>query len=266
MLPPLVEPVPQLSAAELARTVRHRSLAGIGDLGQRRLAAARVAVIGAGGLGSPVILGLAAAGVGTIGIIDDDVVDVSNLHRQVIHTMDAVGRPKTSSAAARARGLAPEVVVREHAVRLIAANAAQLLADYDLVLDGSDTFETRDAVDAAAADLGIPVVWGSVLEMWAQVTVFWASPPAGADPVRLSDLFPAGSTGEVFTCAQVGVLAPLVMQTGSLMASEAIKLIVGIGEPLLGRVAVIDALGGRTRELALHGAGSSAPMTEGAVR
>lgn len=253
-LPPLVEPVAALSDAELGRTARHRTLFAIGDIGQRRLAAARVAVVGAGGLGSSVILALAAAGVGTIGIIDDDVVDLSNLHRQIIHSVDAVGAPKTGSASARARSLAPEVRIREHAVRLDASDARDILAGYDLVLDGSDTFETRDVVDEAAADVGIPVVWGSVLEFWAQVTVFWASPPVGVDPVRLSDLFPSGSTGQVFTCAQVGVLASVCMQTGSLMASEAIKLIVGEGRPLLGRMAVIDALAGTMRELDIRAA------------
>ncbi|QPE05059.1 ThiF family adenylyltransferase [Microbacterium schleiferi] len=256
-LPPLVEPVDALTDAERDRTARHRKLFAIGDLGQRRLAAARVAVVGAGGLGSSVILGLAAAGVGTIGIIDDDVVDLSNLHRQIIHSIDTVGDPKTESAATRARGLAPGVRIIEHPVRLTAANAREILAGYDLVLDGSDTFETRDVVDAAAAELRLPVVWGSVLEFWSQVTVFWSAPPAGNDPVRLSDLFPAGSTGQVFTCEQVGVLASVCMQTGSLMASEAIKLIVGEGRPLLGRIAVIDALAGTMRELEVRSAAST---------
>ena len=253
-LPPLVEPVEALTDAERDRTARHRKLIAIGDLGQRRLAAARVAVVGAGGLGSSVILALAAAGVGTIGIIDDDVVDLTNLHRQIIHSVETVGEPKTESAAARARGLAPDVRVIEHSVRLTAANAREILSDYDLVLDGSDTFETRDVVDAAAAELGLPVVWGSVLEFWSQVTVFWSEPPAGTDPVRLSDLFPAGSTGQVVTCEDVGVLASVCMQTGSLMASEAIKLIVGEGRPLLGRIAVIDALAGTMRELPVRSA------------
>lgn len=257
-LPPLVEPVDALTDAELERTARHRALFAIGDIGQRRLAAARVAVVGAGGLGSSVVLGLAAAGVGTIGIIDDDVVDLTNLHRQIIHSVDTLGEPKTESAAARARGLAPEVRILEHPVRLTAANAREILGAYDLVLDGSDTFETRDVVDAAAAELAIPVVWGSVLEFWSQVTVFWSAPPAGAQPVRLSDLFPTGSTGQVFTCAQVGVLASVCMQTGSLMASEAIKLIVGVGRPLLGRVAVIDALAGTMRELEVRAAAAAA--------
>lgn len=256
-LPPLVEPVDELSDAELGRTARHRALFAIGDLGQRRLAAARVAVVGAGGLGSSVILALSAAGVGTIGIIDDDVVDLSNLHRQIIHSVEAVGSPKTGSAASRARSLAPEVRIIEHPVRLTAANAREILGGYDLVLDGSDTFETRDVVDDAAASLGIPVVWGSVLEFWSQVTVFWSAPPEGHEPVRLADLFPTGSTGQVFTCAQVGVLASVCMQTGSLMASEAVKLIVGEGRPLLGRIAVIDALAGTMRELEVRAAAAA---------
>lgn len=249
--PALVEPAPALTEAERARTARHRTLAAVGDLGQRRLAAARVAVVGAGGLGSSVILALAASGVGTLGLIDDDVVDLGNLHRQIIHSVDAIGVAKVASAAARARTLAPDVVIVEHPVRLSERNARQLLGGYDLVIDGSDTFETRHVVDAAAAELGIPVVWGSVLEFWAQVTIFWARPPQPAQPRRLRDLFPAEYTGEVATCEQVGVLSPVCQQAGALLAGEAVKLILGVGEPLFGRVAVIDALAGSTREVPL---------------
>ncbi len=249
--PALVEPAAALSEAERGRTARHRALAAVGEIGQRRLAAARVAVIGAGGLGSSVILALASSGVGTLGIIDDDVVDLGNLHRQIIHSVDAIGTAKVASAAARARTLAPEVVVIEHPVRLTARNARELLSGYDLVVDGSDTFDTRNVVDDAAADLGIPVVWGSVLEFWAQVTVFWATPPAPAEPRRLRDLFPAEHTGEVPTCEQVGVLSPVCQQAGAMLAGEAVKLVLGVGEPLFGRVAVIDALAGSTREVPL---------------
>ncbi|PZU40244.1 MAG: hypothetical protein DI573_04705 [Microbacterium sp.] len=250
-LPPLVEPVDELSENERARTARHIRLAPLGELGQRRLAAAHVAVVGAGGLGSPVILALAAAGVGTLTVIDDDIVEASNLQRQVIHSLAALGQPKVDSARAVIAGLSPQTRVVTRNTRLSEANAADLLHGADLVIDGSDTFDTREAVAAATEALGIPLVWGTVQEFDGQVTVFWASPPPGATPVRLADLYPSGSVGDVPTCADVGVLGALCLQIGSLMATEAIKLITGIGEPLLGRVLVIDGLRARQREVPL---------------
>lgn len=266
-LPPLVEPVPALSASERARTARHTSLLALGEIGQRRLAAAHVAVIGAGGLGSPIVLALAAAGIGTLTVIDDDTVEASNLQRQVLHRLRDVGAPKVDSAARVAADLAPETRVRAVGERIDDANAVALLRGADLVIDGSDTFDTREAVAAACESLGIPLVWGTVQAFDAQVTVFWSMPPAGAPAVRLSDLYPAGSAGEVPTCAQVGVLGALCLQVGSLMATEAIKLIAGIGEPLLGRVLVIDSLRARQFEVPLRPAGSSADATaRGAVR
>lgn len=257
-LPPLVEPVAALSAAESVRTARHRSLAGLGDAGQRRLHAAHVAVIGAGGIGSPVILALAAAGVGTITVVDDDLVDASNLQRQVIHGHADVGRPKVDSAVRAAAALSPETEVVAVAERLDAASAERILTGADVVVDGSDTFDTREAVAAACERLGIPLVWGTVQEFDAQVTVFWSAPPAGVAPVVLADLYPSGSAGEVPTCADVGVLGALCLQVGALLASEVVKLIAGIGEPLLGRVLVIDALGARQREVPLRGVGVAA--------
>lgn len=257
-LPPLVEPVEHLSVAERRRTARHAVLAGFGVLGQRRLAAAHVAVVGAGGLGSPVVLALAAAGVGTITVIDDDVVEASNLQRQVMHRMADVGEPKTASAERVARDLSPEtrvVAVRE---RLDAANAATLLADAHVVVDGSDAFATRADVAAACERSGVPLVWGVVQEFHAQVTVLWSQPPADADPVRLADLYPPESVGDVPTCAQVGVLGALCMQVGGLMALEVVKLVCGIGEPLLGRVVVVDALQGRQSEVPLRAVGTTA--------
>jgi molybdopterin/thiamine biosynthesis adenylyltransferase/rhodanese-related sulfurtransferase len=250
-LPPLVEPVAVLSEAERARTARHRSLAGVGDLGQRRLAAAHVAVVGAGGIGSPVVLALAAAGVGALTVIDDDVVEISNLQRQVIHRREDSGEPKVASAARAAAHLSDTLVhgVRE---RLSPSNARRLLEGADLVIDGSDTFDTREAVAAACEELGVPLVWGTVQAFDAQVTVFWSSPPAGEAPVRLADLYPPGSVGEVPTCEEVGVLGALCLQVGSLLSMEAVKLITGIGEPLLGRVLVIDGLRARQREVALR--------------
>lgn len=259
-LPPLVEPVAALSETERARTVRHASLAGFGELGQRRLRAAHVAVVGAGGLGSPVLLALAAAGVGILTVIDDDVVEASNLQRQVIHDLAGVGRPKVDSAAGRIAGLSPETEVRRRRTRIDASNARELLTGADLVIDGSDTFDTREAVAAACEALGVPLVWGTVQEFAAQITVFWSTPPTGTDPVRLSDLYPTGSVGFVPTCADVGVLGALCLQVGGLMAIEAIKLITGIGEPLLGRVLVIDSLRARQREVPLRPAGAEASV------
>jgi len=171
-LPPLVEPGPPLTDAERARYARHLLLPEIGDVGQRRLRAARVCVIGAGGLGAPVLQYLAAAGVGRIGVVDDDVVDVTNLQRQVIHGHADVGRPKVDSAAESVRAIDPGVEVVPHRVRL-AEDTVDLLADYDVVVDGADNFPTRYLVNDACVRLGLPEVWGSVLRFDAQVSVFW---------------------------------------------------------------------------------------------
>ncbi|EPD84968.1 hypothetical protein HMPREF1529_01578 [Microbacterium sp. oral taxon 186 str. F0373] len=260
-LPPLVDPAPDLSPAERARTQRHLVLNGVGDLGQRRLAAAHVAVVGAGGLGSPVVMALAAAGIGTLTVIDDDVVDLSNLQRQLLHRHADIGAHKTASAERVAADLSPETVVIPVAERLTTENAQDLLHGADLVVDGSDTFETRAAVAAACESLGIPLVWGVLQEFHAQVTVFWNAPPAGTDPVVLSDLHPADEVGTPPTCAEVGVLGALCLQVGGILAVEAIKLIVGTGEPLLGRVLVIDALRGTQTEVALRGAAPAATTT-----
>ncbi|MEQ6897694.1 ThiF family adenylyltransferase [Microbacterium sp. KR10-403] len=249
MLPPLVEPVAALSDAEQTRTARHVRLAGFGSDGQRRLAAARVGVIGAGGLGSPVILALSAAGVGELVVFDDDEVDASNLQRQVIHRRQDVGRPKTDSAE-RVAAERSETRVRAVRSRLTHDNAAGLLAGVDLVLDGTDSFESREIIAAACERLGLPLVWGTVQEFAGLVTVFWPAPPAPAEPVRLRDLYPSGS--EAPACSAVGVLGPVCLQVGALMATEAVKLITGIGRPLLGRVALIDALAGTQREAPLR--------------
>lgn len=250
--PPLVEPVARLSDAEQTRTARHRVLAGFGDDAQRRLAAAHVAVVGAGGLGSPAVLALAAAGVGTITIIDDDLVEASNLQRQVIHRVTDVGARKVDSAVRVAADLSPTTQVRAVAERLTPESARDLLEGVHVVVDGTDTFETREAVAAACEQLGVPLVWGVVQEFHAQATVFWSRPPAGATPVRLADLYPTDAARDVPTCAQVGVLGALCLQVGALLATEAIKLLTGVGEPLLGRVLVIDALRGRTSEVPLR--------------
>lgn len=261
LLPPLVAPGPPLTAEERARYSRHLLLPAIGDEGQRRLRAARVLVVGAGGLGAPVLQYLAAAGVGRLGIVDDDVVDVTNLQRQVVHGHADVGRPKVDSAADAVRALDPGVAVVAHRVRLTAQNA-DLLADYDLVVDGADNFPTRYLVNDACVRLGLPEVWGSVLRFDAQVGVFWGRPPEGwpVEPVQLRDVFPEPPPeGSVPSCAAAGVLGALCGQVGSLMATEAIKLITGAGRVLLGRLAVLDALAGTWREVPLRRSADPGP-------
>src|SRR6478736_8096688 len=205
-LPPLVEPIAALGDTERVRTARHSRLAGFGEISQRRLAAARIAVVGAGGLGSPVVLALAAAGVGELIVIDDDSVELSNLQRQILHRVGDVGAPKVDSAVRAAADLAPDTVVRSVREHLTPDNAARLLAGAHLVIDGTDTFETREAVASGCEDLGVPLVWGVIQEFYAQATVFWSDPPAGLPAVRLADLYPPESVGDVPTCEEVGVL------------------------------------------------------------
>lgn len=261
VFPPLVEPVAALSEAEAARTARHAALYPLGEEGQRRLAAAHVAIVGAGGLGSPAVLALAAAGVGRITIIDDDVVEASNLQRQVLHRVRDVGAAKTASAVRAARDLAPECDVVEVRERITSDTAEKILAGADVVLDGTDTLETREAVAGACEALGVPLVWGVVQEFHAQITVFWSRPPRGVPPTRLADLYPPGSAGELPTCAAVGVLGALVMHVGSIMSTQAILLIAGIGSPLVGRIALVDGLGSSVREVPLRGRAAPSPAT-----
>jgi adenylyltransferase/sulfurtransferase len=254
---PLVAPGAPLTAAQRHRYARHLLIPDLGDAGQRRLLAARVLVMGAGGLGSPALLYLAAAGVGHLTIVDDDVVDLTNLQRQVIHDTAGVGTPKAGSAAARVRALNPDVEVGERPVRLTRDNAVDLLRGHDLVLDGTDNFPTRYVVNDACAELGLPLVWASVYRTQAQVSVFWKNPPGDAAGVDLRDLFPVlPDPATVPSCGDAGVLGALTGQVGSMMVTEAIKLICGIGRPLLGRVAFLDVLDGRQFEIPL------APRTE----
>jgi molybdopterin/thiamine biosynthesis adenylyltransferase/rhodanese-related sulfurtransferase len=255
-LPPLVQPVARLSPTESVRTARQRRLPQLDELGQRRLANAKVLVLGAGGLGSPALIYLAAAGIGTIGIVDGDDVEPSNLQRQIVHGQADIGRPKVVSAAESIAAIAPDTIVVQHAERLDHGNAHTLIAGYDIVVDGTDNFPTRFLVNDVCAELGTPLVWASVLRFDAQLSVFWATPPAGSGVagVQLRDLFPSPpAEGEVPSCAEAGVLGALCGQVGSLMATEAIKLIAGIGAPLIGRVLVIDALSGRFTEVPLVG-------------
>ena len=257
-LPPLVEPVPELTPAEIARYSRHVILPDVGLTGQRRLRAARVGVVGAGGLGSPTLLYLAAAGVGTLGVIDADTVDESNLQRQVIHGQSDLGRLKVDSAAEAIAEVNPHVEVVRHAVHLDAGNALDVLTGYDLVLDGTDNFATRYLVADACELLGVPEVWGSIFRFDGQVSVFWRD----HGPVY-RDLFPqAPPPGAVPSCAAGGVLRVLCGAIGSVMATEAIKLICGIGDPLVGRLMVFDALAMTWRTLRVQPDPERTPVTE----
>lgn len=257
-LKPLVEPASELTPAEVERYSRHLIIPEIGAVGQRRLKNAKALVIGAGGLGSPALLYLAAAGVGTLGIIDDDNVDLSNLQRQVIHGVADVGRPKIESARDAIAELNPLVEVRLHNVRLDASNALELFADYDLILDGADNFATRYLVNDAAAILGKPYVWGSIFRFDGQVSVFWEK----YGPTY-RDLYPeAPPAGSVPSCGEGGVFGMLCAAVGSLMVTEAVKLITGVGRSLLGRVALFDALGGSWREIRVSKDPAAEPITE----
>ncbi|MFP3578214.1 molybdopterin-synthase adenylyltransferase MoeB [Arthrobacter sp. fls2-241-R2A-200] len=258
VLPPLVEPAAGLTPAEVERYSRHLIIPEIGAVGQRRLKNARVLVIGAGGLGSPALLYLAAAGVGTLGIVDDDDVDLSNLQRQVIHGVKDVGTPKIESARKAIAELNPLVNVVTHNVRLDSSNALELFAQYDLILDGADNFATRYLVNDAAAILGKPYVWGSIFRFDGQVSVFWAE-----HGPSYRDLYPeAPPAGSVPSCGEGGVFGMLCAAVGSLMVTEAVKLITGVGRSLLGRVALFDALGGSWREIKVSKDPEAEPVTE----
>jgi sulfur-carrier protein adenylyltransferase/sulfurtransferase len=237
-IPPLVAPAAELTTEERARYARHILLPQIGLEGQRRLKNARVLVVGAGGLGSPALMYLAAAGVGTIGVVDDDVVDASNLQRQVVHGVDDVGRPKTESAAETVARINPLVTVVRHDLRLDSSNALELLADYDVVLDGADNFPTRYLVNDACVLLGLPHVWGSIYRFDGQVSVWFA----GYGPCYRCVFPDPPPPDAVPSCATGGVLGVLCAAVGSVQVSEAIKLVVGQGDPLVGRLLVHDSL------------------------
>ena len=241
-LPPLVEPARELRRDEVARYSRHLIIPDLGVDGQKRLKNARVLVIGAGGLGAPTLLYLAAAGVGTIGIVDFDVVDESNLQRQIIHGVADVGRSKAQSARDSIVAINPLVQVRLHEFRLDTSNAVDLFNQYDLIIDGTDNFATRYLVNDAAVLAGKPYVWGSIYRFEGQVSVFWEDAPDGRG-LNYRDLYPEPPPpGMVPSCAEGGVLGMICASIASVMGTEAIKLITGIGEPLLGRLMIYDAL------------------------
>ena len=232
---------------EIGRYSRNILLAEVGGIGQARLRAARVLVVGAGGLGSPLILYLAAAGVGTLGIVDDDRVDLSNLQRQVAHTTSRVGEHKVASAAAAAQALNPHVAIEQHRTRLDAANAMALVSAYDLVCDGSDNFETRFLVADACWLASRPLVSAAVLRFDGQVSTFKAGGPC------YRCLHPAPPpAGLVPTCGEAGILGAVTGVMGSMQAAEACKEIMGIGEGLSGRVLIWDALAARVRTVRLR--------------
>ena len=262
MLPPLVEPAAELTSDEVARYSRHLVIPDLGVDGQRRLKNARVLVIGAGGLGAPALLYLAAAGVGTIGVVDDDVVEESNLQRQIIHGVADVGRSKAQSARDSIAEINPLVQVRLHEVRLDRNNAVELFEQYDLILDGTDNFATRYLVNDAAVLAHKPYVWGSIYRFEGQVSVFWEDAPAGRG-LNYRDLYPeAPPPGLVPSCAEGGVLGVLCGSIASVMGTEAIKLITGLGEPLLGRLMMYDALAMTYRTITIRKDPAAPSITE----
>ena len=257
---PLPPSAPGAGGDASRRHLRQMRLPELGKTGQRRLAASRVAVIGAGGLGAPVLSYLAAAGIGTITVLDPDVVDVTNLHRQVLFTQADLGRSKAVAAAEHLRAQAPQVEVRAVVEAVTPANALELLAGHDLVLDGTDNFPTRYLASYACELLDLPLVWGSILAFSGQVSVFWS---AGGRGVTYRDVHPVPPRpGEVPSCAEAGVLGMLCGVIGSTMAMEAVKVLAGMGDVLFGRLALYDALRARWDELPLARDPERAPVTE----
>jgi sulfur-carrier protein adenylyltransferase/sulfurtransferase len=258
---PLVQPANELSKDEISRYSRHLLIPDVGMEGQKRLKNSKVLVIGAGGLGSPALLYLAAAGVGTLGIIDFDVVDESNLQRQIIHGQSDVGRLKSESAKDSINELNPYVHVQLHNARLEAANAIEIISGYDLIVDGTDNFATRYLVNDACVLAGKPYVWGSIFRFEGQASVFWENAPGGVG-LNYRDLYPEPPPPEMApSCAEGGVLGILCASIGAIMATEAVKLITGLGETLLGRLAVYDALDMTYRFIPLRKAQVRVPIT-----
>ena len=239
------------SKDQLDRYARHIILPGVGAVGQKRLLESKVLIIGAGGLGSPILLYLAAAGVGTLGVVDDDVVDVSNLQRQVIHGTQSIGEKKTASAQSQINDLNPDVKVVAHEVRLEADNALDILCKYDLILDGSDNFPTRYLVNDACVLLDKPLVYGAMSQFEGQVSLLHAATKHGLGPCYRC-LYPEPpQPGTVRSCAEAGVFGALPGVIGSLMATEAIKHLVGLGETLAGTLLHFDALYSEFRRVKL---------------
>ncbi|USD22421.1 molybdopterin-synthase adenylyltransferase MoeB [Microbulbifer variabilis] len=261
-LPPLVSPVHELSKQEMERYSRHLLLPDIGIDGQKRLKNSKVLIIGAGGLGSPALLYLAAAGVGTLGIVDFDTVDASNLQRQVIHGQSNIGENKLDSAKATVQEVNPFVHVELHETRLDRTNALEIISDYDLILDGTDNFATRYLVNDACVMAKKPYVWGSIFRFEGQASVFWENAP-GDIGINYRDLYPEPPPPEhAPSCSEGGVLGVLCAAIGSIMATEAIKLLTGIGSPLIGKLMVYDALDMTFRKLPIYRNPDRKPITE----
>ncbi len=241
---PETTPPGTFSGAELERYARHITLREIGGAGQKRLKAAKVLVVGAGGLGSPALLYLAASGVGTIGVIDDDVVEVTNLQRQIIHADQRVGMPKVRSATEAVQALNPFVEMRPYHRRLEAGIAAGLIAEYDLVLDGSDNFDTRYLVNAACVTAGKPLIAAAITQWEGQISLY---DPLHGGPCYACVFPDRPAPGLVPTCAEAGVAAPLPGVLGTMMAMEAVKHLTGAGETLRGRLMLYDGLSGEVR-------------------
>ncbi len=246
---PAPQPAGTFSETELNRYARHIVLREVGGAGQRKLKAARVLVVGAGGLGSPALMYLAASGVGTIGVIDDDTVDGSNLQRQIAHADARIGMPKVFSAQAAMTAINPFITIRPYQRRLTGQIAAELLADYDLILDGSDNFDTRYLVNRTATALGKPLIAAAMTQWEGQISLY---DPARGGPCY-ECVFPARpAPGLAPACAEAGIIAPLPGVIGSLMALEAVKHITGAGTTLAGRMLLVDGLEMDTRLMRLH--------------
>ena len=257
-LPPLVEPAESLTVDEVRRYSRHLIIPDVAMVGQKRLKNAKVLCVGAGGLGSPALMYLAAAGVGTLGIVEFDVVDESNLQRQIIHGQSDIGRPKAESARDSVREINPLVNVVLHDTRLDNDNVLEIFAQYDLIIDGTDNFATRYLVNDAAVLLGKPYVWGPIYRFDGQASVFWDK----YGP-NYRDLYPdPPPPGMVPSCAEGGVLGVLCASIGSIMATEAIKLITGVGEPLVGRLMIYDALEMTYHQVNIRKDPNTKPITE----
>jgi adenylyltransferase/sulfurtransferase len=235
---PIVEPDRQLTSDELARYSRHILIPDIDQIGQQRILNSKVLCIGAGGLGSPTIMYLAAAGVGEIGIVDFDFVDISNLQRQIIHNQSDIGKRKSESAKEKVSQLNPNVKISTFEIKLDSSNALEIFRNYDLIIDCTDNFATRYLVNDAAAILGKPYVWGSIYRFDGQASVFWSQ----QGPCYRC-LYPTPPpVGSVPSCAEGGVLGVLCGAIGSIQSNEALKLIIGIGKTLLGTLLIYDAL------------------------
>jgi adenylyltransferase/sulfurtransferase len=257
-LPPLVEPAESLTVEEVRRYSRHLIIPEVGMAGQKRLKNAKVLCVGAGGLGSPALMYLAAAGVGTLGIVEFDTVDESNLQRQIIHGQSDIGRSKGESARDTVREINPLVNVVLHETRLDNDNVLDIFSQYDLIVDGTDNFATRYLVNDACVLLNKPYVWGSIYRFDGQVSVFW-----NEYGPNYRDLYPdPPPPGMVPSCAEGGVLGVLCASIGSVMVNEAIKLITGIGEPLVGRLLVFDALEMSWHEIKIRKDPNTKPITE----